>query len=140
MSSNRDGAIYLAHSPMRRAIAYALKPSLDEVIGGIGQYKPIRLDLLARDAACSAQVRVDNLKNNWDDQTDNSKAATWRQIRDLMAQSYENAMKASGDGVEFFASKQSQMGNLLKKLPGDSVSLSDLSLLSDTLKKACSIF
>ena len=140
MSSNRDGAIYLAHSPMRRAIAYALKPSLDKIIGGIGQYKPIRLDLLARDAACSAQVRVDNLKDNWSRQTSNSKAASWRQIRDLITQANENARKANGDGSNSFTSKQTKMTKLLNVTPGDSASITELTTLSDTLKLACDVF
>jgi len=56
-----DGAMYIGHSPVRRAIARALFPDLaDPLVGGIGKYAPRRLDLLVRDAACAAADRAAN--------------------------------------------------------------------------------
>ena len=56
-----DGSIYVAHSPLRRAVGKAMYSDLTkEVIGGIARFKPIRLDLLARDAICAAEARAIN--------------------------------------------------------------------------------
>jgi len=50
-----DGAIYVAHSPVRRAVARGvLGNKLPPLVGGIQRYKPTRYDLFARDAACAA--------------------------------------------------------------------------------------
>jgi len=50
-----DGAIYVAHSPVRRALARGLfGNTLPPLTGGIQRYKPSRFDLLARDALCAA--------------------------------------------------------------------------------------
>jgi hypothetical protein len=50
-----DGAIYVAHSPVRRAVARGvLGNKLPPLMGGIQRYKPTRYDLFARDAACAA--------------------------------------------------------------------------------------
>lgn len=56
-----DGSIYVAHSPIRRAVGKAMYPELTpDLTGGIARYKPIRLDLLARDAICAAGARSAN--------------------------------------------------------------------------------
>ncbi|MEO1041039.1 MAG: hypothetical protein AAFX52_01995 [Pseudomonadota bacterium] len=56
-----DGGIYTANSPVRRVSAKALFPKqTDDIIGGISRYKPIRLDLMARDAICAATARAAN--------------------------------------------------------------------------------
>jgi len=50
-----DGSIYVAHSPVRRAVARGLLGErLPPLIGGIQRYQPTRYDLFARDAACAA--------------------------------------------------------------------------------------
>ena len=50
-----DGSIYVAHSPVRRAVARGLLGDrLPPLIGGIQRYQPTRYDLFARDAACAA--------------------------------------------------------------------------------------
>jgi hypothetical protein len=49
-----DGSIYVAHSPLRRAAGKAMYRELTpDVTGGIARFKPIRLELLARDAICA---------------------------------------------------------------------------------------
>lgn len=57
-----DGGLYIAHSPVRRVTGQVLFAGLTPapIIGGISRYKPIRLDLLARDAVCAAQARAAN--------------------------------------------------------------------------------
>ncbi len=55
-----DGGIYTAGSPVRRAIARALLGDrLPPLVGGISRYRPARLDLLVRDAACAAAASSD---------------------------------------------------------------------------------
>ncbi len=58
MSSNIDGTLYLGHSPFRRALALALTGSTAGVTGGVGQYRDLRPDLLAREAVCAAARRL----------------------------------------------------------------------------------
>lgn len=54
-----DGAAYTAGSPVRRAIARAVfGDALPPLVGGIHRYRPLRYDLLARDAACAAAGRA----------------------------------------------------------------------------------
>jgi hypothetical protein len=61
MTSSPDGGVYLAHSPIRRAVAHAFLPKHTRpLVGGIGQYQPVRLDLLVRDAGCAALYRLEN--------------------------------------------------------------------------------
>ena len=56
-----DGSIYVGHSPLRRAVGKALFPDLTaDITGGVARFKPIRLDLLARDAVCAAEARAAN--------------------------------------------------------------------------------
>jgi hypothetical protein len=56
-----DGSYYTAGSPVRRAVSVGLwGSSLPPLVGGITRYKPVRLDLLARDAACAAAHRCVN--------------------------------------------------------------------------------
>ncbi|MEM9188127.1 MAG: PQQ-binding-like beta-propeller repeat protein [Myxococcota bacterium] len=60
-SISPDGGIYTACSPVRHVSARALFPERTEPItGGISRYRPIRNDLLARDAVCAAQARAAN--------------------------------------------------------------------------------
>ncbi|MCP4627646.1 MAG: hypothetical protein GY850_29635, partial [bacterium] len=58
-----DGSIFTANSPVRRVMGRALLPKLTPpLIGGISKYKPIRLDLLVRDAGCAAKDRLVNMQ------------------------------------------------------------------------------
>ncbi len=57
------GDVYTASSPVRRVSGKALNlddPDVADVIGGISRYKPVRNDLLVRDASCAAGVRARN--------------------------------------------------------------------------------
>ncbi len=56
----QDGAIYQAGSPVRRAISVGIwGNALPPLGGGITRYKPIRFDILARDAVCAAFHRIE---------------------------------------------------------------------------------
>jgi len=61
---DRDGAYYQAHSPVRRAASRVfLGDKLAPLVGGIARYRPLRKDLLVRDATCAASARVVNMIN-----------------------------------------------------------------------------
>lgn len=56
-----DGGYYLASSPVRRAITRGLLGErVPPLLGGIQAYRPVRLDLLVRDAACAGAARARN--------------------------------------------------------------------------------
>jgi len=57
-----DGGLYTASSPVRRVTGQVLFSVLTPapIIGGISRYRPIRLDLLVRDAVCAAEARAAN--------------------------------------------------------------------------------
>jgi outer membrane protein assembly factor BamB len=95
----RDGSIYVAHSPLRRAVGKAMYPELtQDITGGIARYKPIRLDLLARDAICAAEARGANASRL--NQTTELAAISTdiRQIKVLLNQASNAITKAVSDG------------------------------------------
>jgi len=56
-----NGGLCTANSPVRRVSGRALAPDIAEpIVGGVSCYKPVRNDLLARDASCAAGVRARN--------------------------------------------------------------------------------
>ena len=93
-----NGAICTANSPVRRATGKALNPMLTEdIIGGISCYKPVRNDLLARDASCAAGVRARNAVTIADS-APASAAQDLRQIEVLIDQSRAAIDRAVADG------------------------------------------
>ncbi len=64
MSTGPDGALYLSHSPLRRAFAFALGFTDEPLLGGISKWAATRHDLLMRDAACAASDRGANASDN----------------------------------------------------------------------------
>lgn len=93
-----DGGIYTANSPVRRVSGKALFPDLtDDVIGGISRYKPVRNDLLVRDASCAAGVRARNA-STIADSAPASAAQDIRQIQVLIDQSRAAIDRAVSDG------------------------------------------
>ena len=134
-----DGSIYVGHSPLRRAVGKAFFPELTaEVTGGVARFKPIRLDLLARDAICAAGARADNA--NTLDQAAEIAAINndRRQIRFLITQA-ENAIDtAVSDGdmtpedADFLRDLQAQSTT--------SLALGDLANTATTLNSACAMF
>lgn len=63
---DHHGAYYQAGSPVRRAISVGLWGSrLRPLGGGISRYKPIRHDILLRDAICAASHRCERAVKYW---------------------------------------------------------------------------
>jgi outer membrane protein assembly factor BamB len=93
-----DGAVYLANSPIRRAIARALFPATTApLVGGVGKYAPRRNDLLARDAACAGYDRIRNARRHRRECPD-AAIADLRQVLDLAAEARRAAALAETDG------------------------------------------
>ena len=100
MSTGPDGAVYLGHSPLRRAAAWALYGDLGwtrPITGGIGKYAARRNDLLIRDAACAGSARAANAFDHAGTCPD-SAAADIRQIQALIDQARRASVKAISDG------------------------------------------
>ncbi len=99
VSVGPDGAVYLGHSPVRRAASWALFGSTFTypVTGGVGKYAARRLDLLIRDAACAASARALNAFDNRI-ACPASAEADIRQIQALIDQSRRSSTQAISDG------------------------------------------
>jgi outer membrane protein assembly factor BamB len=92
-----NGAICTANSPVRHASGKALYSGLTkDIIGGISCYKPVRSDLLARDATCAAGVRARNAAT-LGDSASASTLQDLRQIRVLIDQSRDAIGRAVTD-------------------------------------------
>ena len=134
-----DGSIYVGHSPLRRAVGKALFPDLTaDVTGGVARFKPIRLDLLARDAMCAAQARAANA-SSLDPLAEKAAIdSDVRQITFLISQA-ENAIATAvsgGDMTEddaiYFRDLQAQSTN--------SLAVGDVSATAASLSAACEMF
>lgn len=94
----QNGGIYTAGSPVRRAAGQARFPELaEDLIGGISRYKPVRNDLLARDATCAAGVRARNAATIAESSAGSAEQDI-AQIRVLIDQSRAALGRASADG------------------------------------------
>jgi hypothetical protein len=134
-----DGSIYVAHSPLRRAVGKAMYPELTpDVTGGIARFKPIRLDLLARDAICAAEARAANASTL--NQAAEQAAITTdiRQIKVLLKQADGAMIKALSDG-DLTAEDASLLSNLLNQSRRN---LTPVGLTQSVapLAKACAVF
>lgn len=108
-----DGSLYVGHSPLRRAVGKAIYPDLTEkVIGGVSRFKPIRLDLLARDAICAADARSVNAVTLNDMQNAAAIKADEQQIQILLAQAVKAIPTAVADG-DMTADNAAQLNALL---------------------------
>jgi hypothetical protein len=110
-----DGSLYVAHSPLRRAAGKAMYPDLTpEITGGIARFKPIRLDLLARDAICAAEARAANASTL--DRTSEPAAINTdiRQIRVLIKQAGNALPQAVSDG-DITADNAATLGDLMER-------------------------
>jgi len=134
-----DGSIYVAHSPLRRAVGKAMYPELTpDVTGGIARFKPIRLDLLARDAICAAEARGANASTL--NQTTELAAINTdiRQIKVLVKQADDAIIKAVSDG-DMTAEDATRLDNLLAQ---SATNLTPMGLTQSVahLAEACAIF
>ena len=134
-----DGSIYVAHSPLRRAVGKAIYPELTpHVTGGIARYKPIRLDLLVRDATCAAEARAANASTLNQIAELAAINTDIRQIKVLIKQASNAIAKAVSDG-DMITKDANNLRNLLEQ--------SVVDLTPDGLKKsmtqlamACAVF
>jgi len=134
-----DGSIYVAHSPLRRAVGKAMYPELTpDITGGIARFKPIRLDLLARDAICAAEARGANASTL--NQTTASAAIDTdiRQIKVLLKQAGNAITKAVSDG-DMTAEDAGTLGNLLEQSAANLTS-ANLKLAVTEMAAACGMF
>jgi hypothetical protein len=110
-----DGSVYVTHSPLRRAVGKAMYPELTaDITGGIARFKPIRLDLLARDAICAAEARGANastLKQATELAAINTDIG---QIKVLLKQANGAISKAVSDG-DIMAEDAGTLGDLVER-------------------------
>jgi hypothetical protein len=112
MTTNVDGAVYLAHSPIR--VLFTPGPtgrSNGKLIGGIGQYRPVRTDLLARDAVCAAAGRASNAGRHREMPREAARAEA-RQITALIAQARDAAQRAVASR-DLHGSERAELESLL---------------------------
>jgi len=134
-----DGSIYVAHSPLRRAVGKAMYPELTpEITGGIARFKPIRLDLMARDAICAAEARAANASTI--DQTTalDAISADIRQLKFLLVQAGEAIGNAVNDG-DMAAATASSLNDLMEKAAVD-LRPDSLQQVVTALASACAMF
>ena len=134
-----DGSIYVAHSPLRRAVGKAMYPDLTpEVTGGIARFKPIRLDLLARDAICAAEARGANASTL--DKTADSAAISTDilQIKVLLRQASNAVDKAVYDG-DMTTEKASMIEDLMEQ-SAEKLTPANLELAVTEMSAACGMF
>ncbi len=94
-----DGFVYIAHSPLRRAMSRALfRDITDPVTGGIAKYAGKRLDLLIRDAVNAAADRLHNFVNQDGLCSSGAENADIKQIKNLIDQCRRAAPQAMADG------------------------------------------
>jgi hypothetical protein len=120
-------------------VGKAMYPELTpDLTGGIARYKPIRLDLLARDAICAAEARGANASTL--NQTTESAAINTdiRQIRVLIKQANGAITKAVNDG-DMTAEDAGTLGNLLEQSMGG-LTPDGLTHSVTLLTSACAMF
>jgi len=128
-----DGGIYLANAPVRRAIARAkFGDKVPALLGGITRHKPIRLDLLVRDATCAAAARVANTLNY-----PQSAAEDIRQLGVLIDQS-QNALTKTHE-KDLSRKHQAQIKSLLEQAES-SLSVDTLHQAGKALTNICDLF
>jgi hypothetical protein len=130
-----NGGIYTASSPLRHAAGKAQYPELtQDVIGGISRYKPVRNDLLARDATCAAGVRARNAATIVDS-APSSAEQDMRQIQLLIAQARSAISIAQNEGdlqAETAASLDDDLATI-----GSDLSLDGLDGAGNDLIRVC---
>ena len=134
-----DGSIYVAHSPLRRAVGKAMYPELtQDVTGGIARFKPIRLDLLARDAICAAEARGANA-STLNPTTELAAINTdIRQIKVLLKQAGGAITKALSDG-DITAEDAGTLGSLLEQI-APNLTPANLERAVTEMAAACGMF
>jgi outer membrane protein assembly factor BamB len=134
-----DGSIYVAHSPLRRAVGKAMYPELTaDITGGIARFKPIRLDLLVRDAICAAEARGANA-TKLNPTTESAAINTdVRQIKVLIKQASGAISMAVSDG-DMTTDDAATVGNLLEQSSAN-LTLSNVKQAVAEMTAACAMF
>ena len=134
-----DGSIYVGHSPLRRAVGKALFPDLTaDITGGVARFKPIRLDLLARDAICAAGARAANT-DTLNQYAETAAISTdIRQIEFLTGQA-ENAIERAVSDRDMTQDEADSLRYLLTQ-SSSSLSASKFTNSAKALNSACEMF
>ena len=134
-----DGSIYVGHSPLRRAVGKALFPDLTgDVTGGVARFKPVRLDLLARDAICAAGARAANA-DTLDKTTETAAvSADTRQIGFLITQA-ENAIEQAVSDSDMTQADADSLRDLLVQGSAN-LAAGELASSATALNSACEMF
>ena len=133
-----DGGFYIANSPTRRAAARGLLGDrLPPLVGGIQRYKPIRLDLLVRDAACAAAARASNAGSIAAEHP-RSAGEDILQIRVLIRQSRAALPRAVQDG-DLDPAMEKTISGLLRGVE-TGLSIATLSQTAESLTRVCDLF
>ncbi len=140
LNAGPDGAYYNANSPVRRAFARALFPTLTPPIeGGIRKFSPRDLDLLVRDGVCAARDRAGNAAAHQGSCPD-AAAADAGQIADLIAQARRTGPRAISRG-DLSAPKWSRIEAGLTDASGalERAEGADLTAAADALARSCAL-
>ena len=132
-----QGGIYTASSPVRRVSGKALNPDdpgVADVIGGISRYKPVRNDLLVRDASCAAGVRARNAASIADS-APNSAMQDIRQIQVLIDQSRAAIDRAVAD-ADLDAAAAATLGSALDRAE-ENLNINGLRSVASELLTVC---
>lgn len=134
-----DGSLYVAHSPLRRAVGKAIYPDLTpKITGGIARFKPIRLDLLARDAVCAAEARSANT-SQLDKVTELTAINTdIRQIQVLMTQANGAVEMAVNEG-DMSRETASTLRSMLNQITATPLTTETLAAAHAQLVNACGL-
>jgi outer membrane protein assembly factor BamB len=113
-----DGAIYVAHSPIRRAVVRGLLGDrVPALVGGIQRHKPIHLELMVRDAVCAAGGYVKRMAN-----TEPAATASLRddaaQINLLLRQAAQ-ALALAEQRQEISAQRAAEWAQVLRQVEDD---------------------
>lgn len=133
-----DGGFYTANSPVRRAVGRGLLPQLTPaLVGGVSRYKPIRRDLLIRDASCAASDRLNNYQVTYTAPS-NASDAEKQQILALIQQGSSNISLAVSENSLDDATSQVLIGLLDEA--GDALNVGEMAVAQQQALAACLVF
>ena len=134
-----DGGFYIANSPVRRAVVRGLLgDTAPPLVGGIQRYKPVRLDLLIRDATCAAAARARNAVDTASRHPESARDDLLR-IKALVAQSVAALDKLEANrSADSAWVRPTGLRDLAPAL--ENPSLADLTPLAGSLGELCGLF
>lgn len=132
------GEILTANSPVRRVMGRVLLPKLTPpLIGGISRYKPIRQDLLVRDASCAAMDRLVNMQP-WHDGHPAAASDDFGQVAALIEQA-QSALETAMTDKDLTIADGSQIGIALSSAL-ESLSHKNIQYSIQHLDSICAFF